>query len=145
MTTTTKSAPGSPRTAGTARAAAHVRVEASPATAPQSAPTEAEIRALVTTAIQHGPEPRDWSIPVRDALSDPVAAIAGVLDRLYDVADMRPSQLEALDRSIRQRVNPIRDRFAVELEAAIIAAGLAFVAAHPDAPRRSPASTETVR
>lgn len=98
-----------------------------------TAPTEAEIRAIVTTAIEH--EPLDWTIPIRHELAEAIVECGGRLDRLYDIDDMRESERDALDRIVDEALVPIKKRVGRELEAAIIAAGLRFAAEYPDAPR----------
>jgi hypothetical protein len=101
-------------------------------TAP-TAPTEAEIRALVTTPMEHGPF--DWTIGIADEFSEAVTEFGCRLDKLYDVHDMRESEREAMDRIVDEHIDPIRKRAGRQLEAAMIAAGIEFAAECPDVPR----------
>ena len=100
-----------------------------------TAPTEEEIRALVTTATWHGPEVANITIAVRDELSDAFSEVCGRLDRLYDIDDMRPSEVAALDRIVSEATAAVRERATVDMEAALVSAAIAFAAEYPDAPR----------
>ena len=100
------------------------------------APTEAEIHALLDEAFAPA-----GGLNTRGVIEDAIGGISGLLDRLYDVEDMRPSELAAFDRAIGEAVGPVRDRYIEqlvdELREAATAATVRFAAEQPDAPRRT--------
>lgn len=100
-----------------------------------TAPTEAEIRDLLTTVTRHGPDTLDFTFPIVDSLSDKFSEVAGRLDHLYDIEDFRKAELERLDDLIRHAIDPIRERVATEIEAALLRAAMTFAAEYPNAPR----------
>ncbi len=87
-------------------------------------PTEAEIRDLVES------DHYAWG-----QLSDAFTALGGTLDRLYDSEDLRKSELEDLDTAAADELDAIRERARADAVEALVRAGLAFAAKHPDAPR----------
>jgi hypothetical protein len=95
-----------------------------------TAPTEQEIREAIE-ADQYA-----WS-----ELSDAFTALAGTLDRLYDTEDLRKSELECLDGAASDALDAIRERVKADATEAIVAAGLTFARAHPDAPRKPQLTT----
>lgn len=97
-------------------------------------PTEAEIREAVTSRFLD-----DGSLNARGQLIDAFSNACGVLDELYTEPDLRQSERDAIDQVEYDAMAPIRDRAIAELQEALVAAGLRFVAEHPDAPRPAPA------
>jgi hypothetical protein len=105
-----------------------------------SAPTEEQIRAAI--AREWGRWPGRDSItgkptgfPIEGQFSDGVGACLGLLDGLFDVADLRPSEQERLDELVYQAVGPIRDDTRRMINEALVAAALAFAAEYPGTPR----------
>lgn len=95
-------------------------------------PSETDIRDAIERQ-WHG-RPRGRGIPPIGELSDALGNLAR-LDGLYDVAELRPSERDDLDRLTAETIEPIRERVEAELLAALVEAGLEFARLHPDAPR----------
>jgi hypothetical protein len=97
-----------------------------------SAPTEEEIRAAIA---------REWgkrspnlpSIEVR--FSDVFTTCANLKDSLYDLDDLRESEIDRLDELVVDAIRPIRDDARRRINEAVVAATLQFGREHPDAPR----------
>lgn len=105
-----------------------------------SAPTEEEIRAAI--AREWGRQPRQDSVtgrptglPIGGVYSDGVGACLGLLDRLYNLDDLRKSECDRLDELVYAAVDPIRDETQRRINEALVSAALAFAAECPDAPR----------
>lgn len=97
-------------------------------------PTEEEIRAGIA---------REWGrrppVGVSTAIvfSDAFSGVQLLLDGIWDVEDMRESEVHELNLLTAAAIRPIRDRVQREVFDALVQAGIAFAADHPDAPRLS--------
>lgn len=54
---------------------------------------------------------------------------------LYDLDDIRDSELERLDELVADAIGPIRDQARRDFTEALVGAMLAYAAEHPDTPR----------
>jgi hypothetical protein len=93
-----------------------------------SAPTEEEIRASIA---------REWTGRIDSIFSDGFGECEGLLEGLYDIADLRPSEQDRLDQLVAAAVDPIRADARRRINEALVAAALAFAAEYPNAPRRT--------
>ncbi len=94
-------------------------------------PTEDEVRAIVADALAEG-----HGLNLHGELSDAVNnAVGKFVDSLYDVYDMRESEIQAFDEIVSKSVNATRRRMFAALAPALVAGLVEFAAAHPDAPR----------
>lgn len=102
-----------------------------------TAPTEAEIRALVDEKMP--------TLAAMGGVADALNAVATVADDLWDFDDFRPSEERALDYIVDQHVGPVRRRILEradrEMRKAIIAAALEFAELFPLAPRKADHAT----
>ena len=97
-----------------------------------SAPTEEEIRAAIARGWTDRPP---TGTPIDLAFSDTFTRCMTLLDGLYDLDDLRDSELGRLIVLTEQAVQPIRDETRRQINEALVSAALAFGAEHPDAPR----------
>jgi hypothetical protein len=143
-----KSAPGRPRTAATTPAAADGQSAGDPATAAPSAPTpngrmrpdrtagdaiEQEIRLAIDAALYRKPL---VGLSVADQFSDAFSGLAGVLDQVWDVDELRGSEHQDLDEAGGDRIGQERDVAMAAAIEALVDVALGFATRHPDAPRR---------
>lgn len=97
-----------------------------------SAPTEEEVRAAIA---------REWGAwpPVGPTIdlefSDGIGRCASLADGLYDMDDLRQSEIDRLNALTFEAIDPIRQETRRQINEALVAAALAFAAEHPDAPR----------
>lgn len=95
-----------------------------------TAPTDAEIQDAIEAAFAD-----NGTLNIRGQIQDAFGIGASALDGLYDLEDLRASELEALDEALYGIIRPIRDRAIAELYAGLVSAAVTFARAHPDAPR----------
>lgn len=98
-----------------------------------TAPTEEDIRAGFARAWHRLPP---VGLSADATFSDGFSAAGRLLDELYDVDELRPSELNRLDELAGEAIAPIRDEAQREINEALVKAALAFAAEHPEAPRR---------
>jgi hypothetical protein len=97
-----------------------------------SAPTEEEIRAAIA---------REWGArppagpPIDLQFSDGLGVCQTLVDGLYDLDDLRESEVDRLNELTFAAVDPIRDDARLRINEALVSAALTFAAEHPDAPR----------
>jgi hypothetical protein len=101
-------------------------------TATSPAPTEEDIRATLVRAF-HEPGLGRGSLSLR--WDDIPYDWSTLTDDLYDMEEMRPSEIARLDELRRGAVEALFDGLDRRLVEALVAATLAFAAEHPDAPR----------
>jgi len=105
-----------------------------------NAPTEEEIRAAIAREWRRPPR-RDSitgepiGLPIGGEYSDGVGACLCLLDGLFDLDKLRESEVDRLHELTFAAVDPIRDETQRRIVEALVAAGLAFAAEHPSAPR----------
>jgi hypothetical protein len=97
-----------------------------------SAPTEEEIRAELARGWSHVPPNR---VPAEAEWDNAFLAASMVLNGLYDLEDMRKSEIEAMDALSGAVVDPIRDRVRAEINEALVSAMVRFAAERPHIPR----------
>ena len=101
-------------------------------------PSKDDIRASLQAAWDARPA-HGYGLSPSSELSDAIGDAGATLSHLFDVEDLRPSELEDLDRLEGEAVQPIRDRLADEILEALVEAGVEFTRLPPDAPRAKPA------
>jgi hypothetical protein len=97
-----------------------------------SAPTEEEIRAAI--ARQWGALPPVGTTPHVE-FEDAFTYCTSLADGLYDLDDLRESEVDRLNELTFAAVDPIRDDARLRINEALVSAALTFAAEHPDAPR----------
>lgn len=97
-----------------------------------TAPTEAEIRDHIHRSFdqEHATASRDYI-----AWLDGWTALGGVIESLWDVSDLRPSEQERMDILIDNAITKIRTTAQTEVERALRDAAVKFASEYPDAPR----------
>ena len=96
--------------------------------------TEAEIRAAIAAAWVT-PPPVGPSPSTEWRQADLWGHATWLADWLYDLSDIRASELERLDALVTEAVAPVKVAAATMLRDAVAGAVLAFAAEYPDAPR----------
>jgi hypothetical protein len=96
-----------------------------------TAPTKAEVRESLLAAIHEGP-----GLTRAGEFADAFNGIASGLDDIYDTADLRQSERDRLDELACEAMCRVRNQAFLDLIEALVGAGLAFAAEHPDAPRK---------
>jgi len=104
-----------------------------------AAPTEEEIRATLIRRY-HERGSATWGIGSQQASlyivwEDTPNDWAAVTDGLYEIEDLRESEVERFDALRRDAVKPLFAEFTPRLVEAIVAATMQFAHEHPDAPR----------
>jgi hypothetical protein len=97
-----------------------------------TAPTEEEIRAAIAREWTDRP-PTGPTIEVD--FSDAFTRCTGLLDGLYDLDDLRDSELGRLLVLTSQAIDPIREEARRQINSALGYVALTFAAEYPDAPR----------
>jgi hypothetical protein len=80
---------------------------------------------------------------IEGKFSDGVGATMLLLDGLFDLEDLRESEIARLDALADLAVRSIRDDARRRINEALVAAALTFAAEHPDAPRAPREATAT--
>jgi hypothetical protein len=131
-----------PRTVATAPAAADAHSAGDRGAAAPGGPTEAEIRELVDDDVRRWPKD-NFTTPLNDAIEAAFGIIEYTVDGVEEVishvwADLTAEQREDLEGCILAgRIRAIEAARPVIVDA-VVAAAMAFGAAHPDA-KRAPA------
>ncbi|MEK6720529.1 MAG: hypothetical protein AABZ33_07630 [Chloroflexota bacterium] len=97
-----------------------------------TAPTETEVRVAlgvswVTRYPVGGWPANDWDTAWN--------SLHGMSDDLYDLEEMRPSEIERLDEIVFDSLRPIREEAQTRALEAIVDAVVRFGHEHPDVPR----------
>lgn len=91
-----------------------------------TAPTEEEIRAAIA---------REWRTSIDLDFSDAFTRCMTLADGMYDLEDLRESEVDRLNELTYAAVDPIRADARRQINEALVSAALTFAAEHPDAPR----------
>jgi hypothetical protein len=104
-----------------------------------TAPSEEEIRAAFARAWRaRSTSISSYRPTIAVEWSDAWTHVGALVDSVYDIRDMRPSEATELDEATSTAIAALRERVTREFIDALVGVALRFGAAHPEAPRVDP-------